>query len=316
MFPELIGATVCYCVVALANGLQNVCDSTSCAQLAKLTCCKIHPCGHPCGGCVDETLCLPCLHGCDDSLPHFCDADDFCQICWTDSLRAAPAIRLDCGHVVHYACVREMVERRWNGPAISFSPWSQCPSCKVELSHPLLEDLMEPARLLRREVERLATMRLEFEKKVEDPAITEKGGQFYQNPTAFALNKYNYYICFKCSRPYFGGERACERAAGGDFDPSELVCAGCSAGAWCFIDESQSHCLATCSFVLILATTGLVISGAGGDVCPKHGTDYLEHKCRYCCSVACWFCFGTTHFCDPCHDRAGAYPHLTLHGWQ
>ena len=37
-------------------------------------------------------------------------------------------------------------------------------------------------------------------------------------------------------------------------------------------------------------------------VCPKHSTDFLEYKCRYCCSVAVYFCFGTTHFCSPCHD--------------
>lgn len=23
--------------------------------------------------------------------------------------------------------------------------------------------------------------------------------------------------------------------------------------------------------------------------------------CRYCCSVASWYCWGTTHMCDPCH---------------
>lgn len=27
-------------------------------------------------------------------------------------------------------------------------------------------------------------------------------------------------------------------------------------------------------------------------ICPKHGTDFLEYKCRYCCSVAVFFCFG------------------------
>lgn len=37
-------------------------------------------------------------------------------------------------------------------------------------------------------------------------------------------------------------------------------------------------------------------------MCPKHGMDFLEYKCRYCCSVAVFFCFGTTHFCDTCHD--------------
>jgi E3 ubiquitin-protein ligase MYCBP2 len=56
-----------------------------------------------------------------------------------------------------------------------------------------------------------------------------------------------------------------------EFDPTELLCGGCS-------DVSQAQ------------------------LCPKHGTDYLEYKCRYCCSVAVFFCFGTTHFCNGCHD--------------
>ncbi|RWS22744.1 E3 ubiquitin-protein ligase MYCBP2-like isoform X8 [Leptotrombidium deliense] len=37
-------------------------------------------------------------------------------------------------------------------------------------------------------------------------------------------------------------------------------------------------------------------------MCAKHGTDFLEYKCRYCCSVAVFFCFGTTHFCNACHN--------------
>jgi E3 ubiquitin-protein ligase MYCBP2 len=41
--------------------------------------------------------------------------------------------------------------------------------------------------------------------------------------------------------------------------------------------------------------------GAGMADCPKHGKDFIEFKCRYCCTVALWFCFGTTHFCEPCH---------------
>jgi hypothetical protein len=32
--------------------------------------------------------------------------------------------------------------------------------------------------------------------------------------------------------------------------------------------------------------------------------DFSEYKCRFCCNVACWFCWGTTHFCDACHRRA------------
>lgn len=58
---------------------------------------------------------------------------------------------------------------------------------------------------------------------------------------------------------------------GESFNPTELVCGGCS-------DVSRAQ------------------------MCPRHGADYLEYKCRYCCSVAVFFCFGTTHFCNACHE--------------
>ncbi|XP_030886587.1 E3 ubiquitin-protein ligase MYCBP2 [Leptonychotes weddellii] len=72
---------------------------------------------------------------------------------------------------------------------------------------------------------------------------------------------------------YFGGEARCDAEAGqgDDYDPRELICGACS-------DVSRAQ------------------------MCPKHGTDFLEYKCRYCCSVAVFFCFGTTHFCNACHD--------------
>ena len=39
---------------------------------------------------------------------------------------------------------------------------------------------------------------------------------------------------------------------------------------------------------------------------PKHrcagGTAPIEYKYRYCCSVDIFFCFGTTHFCNACHE--------------
>ena len=79
-----------------------------------------------------------------------------------------------------------------------------------------------------------------------------------------------------------GGEIGAGAAAGGaggaggggggeSFNPAELVCGGCS-------DVSRAQ------------------------MCPRHGADYLEYKCRYCCSVAVFFCFGTTHFCNACHE--------------
>ena len=68
-----------------------------------------------------------------------------------------------------------------------------------------------------------------------------------------------------------GGEGVAGAAGGESFNPAELVCGGCS-------DVSRAQ------------------------MCPRHGADYLEYKCRYCCSVAVFFCFGTTHFCNACHE--------------
>jgi RCR-type E3 ubiquitin transferase len=86
--------------------------------------------------------------------------------------------------------------------------------------------------------------------------------------------------------------------AGGDFDPSELICGGC-------------------------------VPHSADATCRKHGDAYIEYKCRFCCSVAVgcgslpsvlwpafspgcvvtppqvFFCFGTTHFCDTCHSQPG-----------
>jgi hypothetical protein len=59
-------------------------------------CDKLLPCGHYCGGLRDDTVCLPCLHGCvsTDAVLLLQDADDMCMICFTDTLSAAPVIKV------------------------------------------------------------------------------------------------------------------------------------------------------------------------------------------------------------------------------
>jgi len=44
---------------------------------------------------------------------------------------------------------------------------------------------------------------------------------------------------------------------------------------------------------------------------PDHH-NFWVHKCRYCCSPAKWFCFGNTHFCTKCHDRAGDFRDMDI----
>ncbi|XP_043928839.1 E3 ubiquitin-protein ligase MYCBP2 [Protopterus annectens] len=251
----------------------SVCSDSDCQEYAKAACSRTLPCGHLCGGVKNEEHCLPCLHGCDKSTSSLKqDADDMCMICFTEALSAAPALQLECSHVFHLHCCRRILQNRWVGPRITFG-FMACPICKSKISHLVLKDLLDPIKDLYEDVRRKALMRLEYEGLHKSEAITVPGVRFYSDPAGYAMNRYAYYVCYKCRKAYFGGEARCDAEAGlGDeYDPKELICGACS-------DVSRAQ------------------------MCPKHGTDFLEYKCRYCCSVAVFFCFGTTHFCNACHD--------------
>eukprot|EP00475_Leptophrys_vorax_P038285 TRINITY_DN6722_c0_g3_i1.p1 TRINITY_DN6722_c0_g3~~TRINITY_DN6722_c0_g3_i1.p1 ORF type:complete len:948 (+),score=190.30 TRINITY_DN6722_c0_g3_i1:135-2978(+) len=254
-----------------SESLAIVCNSAPCLELRDLSCIKTLKCGHFCNGVKGEEECLPCLHSDCDQFSPDCkqDGDDLCNICWTENLYSQPSLLLKCGHIFHSGCARQLLQNRWNGPRITFG-FRNCPLCKTAMSHPALKDLTDPIDVLYREVADKALVRLKYEHLEEHPDITVKGGNFFGDPLGFAMHKFAYYLCFKCGKPYYGGDYECAAAGAADFDPSELLCGSCSP----------------------------ILS----EECPKHGKDFLEFKCRYCCSVAIWFCFGTTHFCEPCHN--------------
>uniref|UniRef100_A0A8D8RF51 RCR-type E3 ubiquitin transferase n=1 Tax=Cacopsylla melanoneura TaxID=428564 RepID=A0A8D8RF51_9HEMI len=269
-----VASGVCrFCGLTGTSGLLaigNVCADSDCQEHYKNACTRVHPCSHPCHGIKDEDPCLPCLYHCDQGgqsgdwgrgRPLKQDADDMCMICFTEALACAPAIQLECGHVFHYHCTRSVLIQKWAGPRISFS-FQQCPICKYLIQHKALSDVLKPVRALLEDVKRKAVMRLEYE------GLDKVGGDLAQ----YAMDKYAYYVCFKCNKAYYGGEARCDAELGAsDYNPAELVCGACS-------DVSRAQ------------------------MCPKHGQDFLEYKCRYCCSVAVFFCFGTTHFCNACHE--------------
>ncbi|RZF32318.1 hypothetical protein LSTR_LSTR001782 [Laodelphax striatellus] len=263
--PGVVSGVCRFCGATGNSGLLaigNVCADQECQEHGRNVCTKTLECSHPCSGIRGETQCLPCLHNCAQVASLKQDADDMCMICFTEALACAPSIQLRCGHVFHLHCCRNVLQNKWAGPRITFS-FSQCPICKAPIEHPVLSSLLAPIRQLWEDVRRKAVMRLEYE-GLDQPGRPD--------PASYAMDRYAYYVCFKCGKAYYGGEARCDLELGGtDFDPSELVCGACS-------DVSRAQ------------------------MCPKHGTDFLEYKCRYCCSVAVFFCFGTTHFCNACHD--------------
>jgi len=266
-----------------SHGISNVCSSKECKTKAAESCPKIHTCGHCCYGIRKENECLPCLHGCknananEEQQQQFekkltQDVDDMCMICWTEGLSEAPSIQLECGHVFHHGCTKTLLESRWTGSRITFG-FAQCPICKSSIKHQSLKPLTDEIDHIRNEIIRKGKLRIDYHNMNNDPLL-KSGGRYQDRVEDFIMEQFAYYLCFKCKQPYFGGTNQC--AAGvaqpNNFNPEELICGACSAG--------------DCA-----------------NVCNKHGKDYLEFKCRYCCSVAIWFCFGTTHFCEQCHNR-------------
>lgn len=89
---------------------------------------------------------------------------------------------------------------------------------------------------------------------------------------AEAMKKFAYYPCFKCGKPYFGGAKACGAASNVEVKPEHMICVAC-------------------------------LPHTAEAECAKHGDEFVEWKCQFCCSTAVFFCFGTTHFCVKCHDH-------------
>merc|ERR1712039_288143 len=99
-----------------------------------------------------------------------------------------------------------------------------------------------------------------------------------QSLLSFALKRYAFYWCYICKSPYYGGLAQCRDVAQG-LNASDFVCSPCS--------------------------------GIGAESCKIHGKDYMVYKCKFCCSVATYFCWGNTHFCVDCHTRQENHDFMT-----
>lgn len=71
---------------------------------------------------------------------------------------------------------------------------------QVEIAHALLDDLLNPVRELFDDVKRKALMRLEYEGLNTAEGIVSPGGRYFQDPAGFAMDRYAYYVCFRCKK--------------------------------------------------------------------------------------------------------------------
>ena len=141
----------------------------------------------------------------------------------------------------------------------------------------MLDKEMKKQILFEQTVVKKAMERAKFEDLEKAPRLQDKNDRFFGKLQDYAMSKLSYYMCFKCNIPYFGGMKDCDQANQdyANFKKEELVCGKCSA-------ESV---------------------GGGIKSCKKHGSEFIEFKCKFCCNISQWFCWGNTHFCEPCHKK-------------
>ena len=279
-----------YCDTEIKNNNKgpsdDVCNKSECKERYELSCKKILPCGHKCLGVKSETKCPPCLHSdCKNFVKLFDqDCDSYCNICFAEGLGSAPVVKLQCNHFVHYHCLKTRLEKKWNTPKITFNH-CECPACKKWVKCPevpALQKIIEDNLKLYKQICEMSLKRLKFEDLDKDKRLTDRNSPWYNKKLEFALKRLSYYMCHVCKKPYFAGRRECGDGPAVNnedpnykFNPEDLVC-GKDAN----------------------------LSGVAGITeCKKHGKEFIEYKCRFCCKIASWFCWGTTHFCEDCHKR-------------
>jgi len=71
---------------------------------------------------------------------------------------------------------------------------------QVQMCHALLDEVLLPVRELFEDVQRKALMRLEYEGLNQADEIASPGGRYFKDPAGFAMDRYAYYVCFKCKK--------------------------------------------------------------------------------------------------------------------
>jgi len=259
---------------SLKEGLSAVCTDPECLEKKRWSCDLVHSeCGHNCIGLMGHE-CIECLdRECQPKGAPLTD-DEFCNICWVDPLRAAPCVELECGHYFHFMCLWQKIDRKWPAARITFG-FLNCPLCKTEIRHQALDDITNKYYALKKEIEADAVERVKIEGLQNDKRLKDPNSPYFENLPKFAMDRLAFYKCSKCNKPYFGGMKACEEAGleqSEEYKQEHLVCGSCA-------------------------------SGPNAKSCKKHGKKYITYKCKFCCAVGSWYCWGSTHFCDSCHKK-------------
>ena len=257
------------------NPRSDTCIDPDCCEKYLKACEKILQCGHRCGGIKEDDIHRCTYQGCDGTAKN-----DRCLYCLENLLKGPCVYSAACEHSYHETCLKNCLGKKFSTKRMNFN-YLKCPNCRKEIDireRCQQKELLDENFQKKQEFEKLVQERFKNDDGMKNNLLKEKDSKFYKNPQEQANSIYAVYICFKCKGPFIGGMINCENEAdlerpnGGEaFNGKDYICQKCS--------------------------------GQDVDNCSLHGDKYKNYKCKYCCNVAVWFCFGTTHFCDNCHSN-------------
>jgi len=203
-----------FCGANLRNEKVNHCSKRACKNEAKKCCGSFLDCGHPCYGYNNERVHAPCLHeDCvakDERATTLGDnSESYCSVCYVQGLGEKSVIQLACKHVFHMDCIRTRLHKRWDGLAISLK-YAFCPNCNQWMEapgHDWLETKVKEARELEGKIMEKCLLRGKHEGLDHDERLKDPKSEYFENLAKFAFDHFNYYECYECKDPYFGGHR-------------------------------------------------------------------------------------------------------------
>ena len=283
-----------YCDENISNNnkgpTNDICNSSECKEKYNISCKKTLPCGHKCFGVNGEKDCPPCLYReCSKSGQY---KENFCFICLNEDLINTPIVISNCGHYLHYHCIKKRLETKWIGPKINFN-YLMCPICNIMLdldSNPELQNLINENKKLYEIIKEMSLKRLKYEKLDKDPRLTDIKSPWFNKVEIFAMESLSYFMCYVCKKPYFAGRRECCNEPNGYID-----------------DSNPNYKIEYC----ICGKDSNLTYVEGKNNCIKHGKDFIEYKCKFCCKIAAFFCWGSTHFCEDCYKRQSMGEYLS-----
>jgi hypothetical protein len=241
--------------------------------------------------------------------------------------------------VFHYQCIRKRVQKGWHTAHISFS-FLSCPLCKKDVEHDALDKYLAPYYRLRSDVKSRALQRAAVEgvqfADDEDPLqhfmyymCAECEQPYFGGLRSCMIGVDEEVIDEVEDESSMNSSQPLRRLLEGGKKPDHHVDKNSSKNKkgqknkqpkkpsvwqrarswWHRKRHGHSHeNLAVPAGRRRINRKELICgSCAAGDepnaVCEKHGRQYIEYKCKFCCNVASWYCWGNTHFCDTCHSR-------------